>query len=97
MAYIVFMCYVVAYSSSIIVTESRTIYIYFHAMLDARYVIYVLTIKLGHCYIHLIYLATRSQNIASHLIGSHLMSCVVRHNGICLACLNPANGPRFSR
>lgn len=47
---IVFMCLVEVY-----LEQSLAIYIYFHATLDARYVIYVLTIKLGHN-IHLIYL-----------------------------------------
>ena len=47
---IVFMCLAEVY-----LEQSLAIYIYFHATLDARYVIYVLTIKLGYN-IHLIYL-----------------------------------------
>lgn len=44
----VFMCSMVYTEVTLFSFSHLTIYIYFHATLDARYVIYVLTIKLGH-------------------------------------------------
>lgn len=92
---IVFMCLAGVY-----LEQSLAIYIYFHATLDARYVIYVLTIKLGHN-IHLIYLwqarllhsfirlLVRSLVYSSHRFAAAKLECS--------ACLNPADGSRYSR